>query len=277
MGDVKFSNTSDRRGSSDQVEIEPRVPDKVREAFWYVTYGRRHWGLVLMVILVAVGGWLASMTSGLTVLKNTTDLLVNRKIRRSIGDLRDQYRLIINDQVQVSASSFAGVEKDVNDILKLDPSNGIALYYSGEIQRATDPQSLFTSKGCIIPEKLAAYGGTLDVYQNAFLRYIDIERAVKDKGLPDDFSSEACYPPKNTFGYCAQRTAWINHLLANDLYAEVVSLKEDRPTKLDKLQRALEYSRAALKYRDENKNPGFLQCTPTTALMSKIQEAQVNP
>jgi hypothetical protein len=112
------------------------------------------------------------------------------------------------------AGDFTRADKDVDDILKLDPANGHGLYYAGEVQGVSDPQSLFTPISCVKPEKLGK-DPNLDIYEKSFLRYIDVENAVQDKAK-QDFGSETCY--KHASGYCGQRTAWINHLLANDFY-----------------------------------------------------------
>jgi hypothetical protein len=254
-------------------QITPEPSEVKSWNFWKKSLNRkRYWFLFLLVILTAAGGLVSSTTAGLNFLKNITDLLVNRKVRASIVDLREQYRKTRNILATYGSASFAGELRDVNDILKLDPGNGTGLYYSGEIQRLTSPQSLFDEKSCIKPEKLREYHGTLDAYQNAFKRYVDVEKAIEDK-VPKDFSAEACYPPKNTPGYCVQRTAWIDHLLANDMYEEAV-LMNDGPERVDKLARALAYETNVFKYQDENEQPGFSQCTPTSALMAKIHAAQ---
>jgi hypothetical protein len=270
MGDGEDSKSSANNAPVDGA-VKPKPPDIVRKIEWILRYGKQHWGLVLVAVLIMSGGWLASMTSGLTFLKNTADLLVNRKIRRTVSDLRQQYRDADNQLSLVEAGNFSSAERDIKDILKLDPVNGHGLYFSGEVQRVSSPESLFTPKSCVLLDNLAKYSGTLDVYENAFLRYLDIEKSLQDEESKEDFNSETCY--KHTSGYCGQRTAWINHLLANDLYAKA-TLSTDRATKKDLLQRALKYADASKKYRDENGTPGFIQCTPTAALISKINEAQ---
>jgi hypothetical protein len=254
-------------------EIKPKPPDIVRKFEWIRLYGGQHWGVVLLALLVLAGGWMASVTSGLTFLKNTADLLVNRKIRRTVNDLRGQYRNAVSELSQVGTGNFEGAERDIKDILKLDPGKGHGLYYAGEIQRVSAPQSLFTPKSCVIADKLAKNREPFDHYENAFLRYLDIEKTVQDVESKEDFASESCY--RHSSGYCAQRTAWINHLLANDLYEEAI-LSADRLTKKDMLLRAIKYADAAKKYHDENGNPGFFQCTSTVVLISKIKEAQAN-
>jgi hypothetical protein len=91
--------------------------------------------------------------------------------------------------------------RDVTDLLtKLDRNNGHGLYFSGEIdwhrQRA-------------------------DRGQTQFYAYLEEEQRLVPQ-FRGDTSAAACRGPK---GYCRQRTAWINHLLANDFYTQ--ALKEE--------------------------------------------------
>jgi hypothetical protein len=272
MEDGQASSPSNKVVPPVDGQVEPKPPKILGTLKWIYLYGRKHWGLVLVAFIITGGGWMVSVTSGLTFLQNATDLLVNRKIRHAINDLQAEYPHA-RDQLQFFGSgSFVQVERDINDILRLDPQNGHGLYYSGEVQRVTHP-SLFTSKSRVIPEKLATYNGTLDAYENDFFRYIEIEKTVLDKTSKEDFSYQACY--SHTSGYCAQRTAWINHLLANDLYQQAM-FSSDLAIKRDRLQRALKYATVAAKYLDENRNLGFLQCTPTIPLISEARESLTN-
>jgi hypothetical protein len=85
-----------------------------------------------------------------------------------------------------------------------------------------------------------------------------------------DTSSEICYGrPK---GYCAQRTYWIYHLLANDFYLLAMA-QSDRRDRIQPLTRAEQFVTEARKYRPPEGGEGFDQCIPTTVLVKRIAEA----
>jgi hypothetical protein len=91
--------------------------------------------------------------------------------------------------------------RDVTDLLtKLDRNNGHGLYFSGEIDWH---------------RRRADHG------QTQFYAYLEEEQRLAPQ-FRGDTSMAACRGPK---GYCQQRTAWINHLLANDFYKQ--ALKEE--------------------------------------------------
>jgi hypothetical protein len=73
----------------------------------------------------------------------------------------------------------------------IDPNNGAALYFSGEVDRMR---------------------GDLELMRGHFLRYLALADRVEDSQTGE---AEDCYARGN--GYCGERTGWIAHLLANDL------------------------------------------------------------
>lgn len=163
----------------------------------------------------------------------------------------------------------AAVQSEIDSIQRLDPSNGLALYYQGELKRLSKPE-LFKG-GCVLATKnLSGRPGELDAYEDDFRRYLDVA-----SGLP---ASETSGPPNVNLcysrpsGFCPQRTAWISQLLANDFYQEAL-LQTDRSTQVDLLNRAHDDAKQALDlYVDEHGKHGFSQCIPTELLLSKIQE-----
>ena len=64
----------------------------------------------------------------------------------------------------------------------------------------------------------------------------------------------------------------MHHLLANDFYqAGIVS--QDQNEKKDKLGRALEHARNARDlYKDDNGEPGFVQCKGTVPLIREAED-----
>ena len=210
-----------------------------------------------------------STSSGVHWLQRGTHVLVHSKIRSAVDDLRLEYPKV-RDSLAHGSGDFGKVDKDVDVILKLEPRNGHGLYYQGEIKRIKN-KLLFDSQSCIIASRLASDPGPLHPFETDFLRYLDIEKALPDEDRRGNYTGETCY--SRTLGYCDERTAWINHLLANDFFEEGM-LSHDPAIKADKLHRALKYAETARdNYRDEHNQPGFTQCTPTTALITKAQEA----
>jgi hypothetical protein len=160
------------------------------------------------------------------------------------------------------------VENDIDAILKLDPRNGTGFYYAGELKRLNNPE-LFTEKRCLIPAALKSQPGPLDQYEDDFYRYLDIEKSLPASQTGGGSSAELCY--SRAPGYCPQRTAWIEHLLANDLYQEGL-MAADRGVQTEMLGRALKFAQdAAQLYQDPNHNPGFSQCMDTESLIRAIQ------
>ncbi len=213
------------------------------------------WMALAAVAVVAAGYYVYSRTPQI-------------RARQTIKDLRDQFP-IARDALPVSgAGAFAKVDKDIDALLAFDPRNGHGLYYAGEVKRIKNP-SLFTSKGCVIAQGLANSHESLDAYENDFMRYLDIERSLTPSEAGGDDFAETCYA--RLTGYCPQRTAWINHLLANDLYEEA-ALSTDPDIKAEQLRRALAFAQAAARLYQDGQNQGFSQCTPTMAIISAAKE-----
>jgi hypothetical protein len=251
-------------------DIPPKPPEIVAKLRWILVNGKKHWGLVMVASLILIGGWLAEIPSGLSFLKTATDSLFRIRIQRTVNDLRLQFREGRDDLPRSGPGGFAKAGQDINIILKLDPRNGNGLYYSGEIKRIKN-QSLFTEQSCVRPEELAESPNALDPYEHDFYRYLDIEKTLPDNETTGDYSAEACYSRPS--GFCPQRTAWVNHLLANDLFEEA-KLTVDPKTKADKFRRAIEHAKAAINlYRDPIQNEGFVQCKPTTVLIAEAKAA----
>jgi hypothetical protein len=190
------------------------------------------------------------------------------RAHQTIVDLRNQFRNARDGLPVSGAGGFAKVDKDVAALLELDPKNGHGLYYAGEVKRIKN-QSLFTSKSCVIAKELANSHEALDIYENDFIRYLDIEMTLPASEAGGDYSAENCYA--RVSGYCPQRTAWVNHLLANDFYEES-ALSTDPVVKADQLRRALAFAQTAARLYRDGPNPGFPQCTPTMALISAAKE-----
>jgi tetratricopeptide (TPR) repeat protein len=101
-------------------------------------------------------------------------------------------------------------------MLKIDPKNGHAIYFQGEIYRLMNDYAHFIEY---------------------FHRYLETEGSFVSR-LPNVIDPNLCYDTPH--GYCEQRTAWISQLLANYYYKEGIKASDERiKTKSFKL--ALEY------------------------------------
>jgi hypothetical protein len=100
----------------------------------------------------------------------------------------------------VKTRDYQGAKQQSTILRALSPSNGHALYFAGEADRG-----------------LRDYGDMLSALKN-YLYYADKNQAEAYEGSADD-----CYDRAS--GYCAERTAWIEHLLANYFYVRAQSQK----------------------------------------------------
>ena len=134
-------------------------------------------------------------------------------------------------------------------LLEQDPENGHALYFHGEFWRlkaANDPAQSTLSR---------------DRMREYFLRYLATERRLPP--TERDGESNACYERER--GYCKERTAWINHLMAVD-YRQWAEEAPDKTTKVKRLQLAAGFVRTAVDFG------GFDAVTASAVLKEKIQE-----
>lgn len=134
-------------------------------------------------------------------------------------------------------------------LLEVDQDNGHGLYFLGEALRAKAKQD--STQANIFRGQMRSF----------FFRYLDNESnlALGDR----DGNAAVCYEREN--GYCKERTAWINHLMANDYYQQAQDTV-DKEIKMHHLQRALKFVDNDLKFG------GFDEILPSKALKHKISE-----
>jgi len=101
-------------------------------------------------------------------------------------------------------------------MLKIDPKNGHAIYFQGEIYRLLNDNAHFLKY---------------------FHRYLEVERSIGSR-LPEVIDPKLCY--ETPHGYCEQRTAWISQLLANYYYNKGIKAPDEK-IKIASFKLALEH------------------------------------
>ena len=101
-------------------------------------------------------------------------------------------------------------------MLKIDPKNGHAIYFQGEIYRLMNDYAHFIEY---------------------FQKYLETEESIGSH-LPKVIDPNLCY--ETPHGYCEQRTAWISQLLANYYYKEGIKAHDER-IKIKSFKLALKY------------------------------------
>jgi hypothetical protein len=165
-----------------------------------------------------------------------------------------------------TAEDFKQAETLVQALKALDPQNGHAWYFAGEIKRVQN-QRLFTSKSCF--KGWTDTAGSLDAYQQDFYAYREVALTLPASEIGSDPSGEVCYARAN--GYCVQRLAWIYHLLANDFFLHASGLHGAR--RYTALHQAQEFAYEARKYRRPEGGEGFNQCQDSASLVHSIADA----
>lgn len=154
---------------------------------------------------------------------------------------------------KLSLQEFKCVSDLAAVLLEQDPDNGHGLYFSGEAWRFEAMEDPKRSEFC------------RDRMREYFLKYITNEPL-----LPSDErngNGKVCYEREN--GYCAERTAWISHLMAVD-YCQWAEDSRDKITKIKRLERAARFSKIDLEFG------GFDQVTPSAVLRERIEKELQN-
>jgi transcriptional regulator with XRE-family HTH domain len=174
----------------------------------------------------------------------------NRRLIRSANQLRSEFqRATEGRKPPLAADDFGAATPLIDAMCALDANNGHAHYYAGEVKR---------------------WIGRREESHHHFFRYLDFYQQVFAPIQETDAGLEHCY--RTAHGYCRERTAWIHHLLALDLWRQGRA-KRDRGI----LAHALNHADAALSYFPG----GFIQYTSTTTVreaiglaIAKIEEAR---
>ncbi len=189
------------------------------------------------------------------------------EVLASAKELHDEFAQARAVLKKTGSADFSGAEAIAVSLNQLDGENGHALYYRDEIDRV-QATTHFGADSCLKPlprQDLESF----DIYRKGFYRYLEVEKMLPESETGGGPEWQLCY--QRAKGYCRQRTAWINHLLANDLYQEALAAS-DSESRLAKLDRARNYAEAALEYHPPGQAAGFAQCLDTKVLIKKIDQ-----
>jgi hypothetical protein len=148
--------------------------------------------------------------------------------------------------------AFAGPRATIDEIRKLDPNNGNDFYYSSLIQRWLQPRGQLTEQA-----------------HEGYFAYIEAVSHIPSAIARTDDEQSYCYT--RPWGFCSQRTAWINHQLAYDYYGWAA--KATGEARRVQLGRVLKYGRAALCLRPD----GFSQGESTTIMVAAAERELGEP
>jgi hypothetical protein len=173
----------------------------------FTTRNRRaRWLLVVFGgLVVGVGTWYSNSK----LIQEKEDLA--NKINAHVGFLQQYMNLLPPDQKPKVMLAFAKVIREefkqrqydriyqvTELLLRAFHDNGLLAYYQGEIWRIREN----------IPEM-----------RKAFFRYLAMESNQPEEERSGD--AEVCYNFRPE-GFCGERTAWVCHLMASELYEQAV-------------------------------------------------------
>lgn len=161
-----------------------------------------------------------------------------RKMRKEF------HEIIENREFPIGFSEFENVLFLIAFIRQIEPNNGHAHYYSGEVKR---------------------WSNMKDEAIREFLKYLETYKSRPSINMIDDTGSEICY--KISHGYCRQRTGWINHLIAVYFMNDCEKATEVAQVKI-LAGRALLYATNALEVYPK----GFTQYIATVAIIEKAKK-----
>lgn len=158
-------------------------------------------------------------------------------LRRAIGMLRPEFRRVTdNKRSEFEEKDFGEVASIYNFLFEVDPNDGSALYYKGEVKR-------LLRKRYLMRENFHLY-----------LTHAPAPNVIQ--------------PGLRGLAYFDERTAWIHHLLANDFLCEALQSSDPRG-RSDLVRLVEKHVEQVREYRAEGFNGG------ETALSTKNLERAV--
>jgi hypothetical protein len=151
----------------------------------------------------------------------------------------------------------------------IDPEDGSAWYFSGEITRRSNTR-LFDSDGCFRGWPKGETG-SVKPYQRDFERYRDNAERMGGAAMTT-WDAPACYEGN---GYCGQRFAWVHHLMAYDYL--VTARSESGAVRIATLNDAKAAVAEALRFRRPDGGAGFDQCMDDGVMAKQIDAELARP
>lgn len=193
--------------------------------------------LTFLVALAGIGAWVwvisDSGPSNITV--------------RTANDLRQEFSRATELRTPpLDESDFRHVRDLITTLVQLDPRNGHALYYSGEMKR---------------------WLGKITEARKDFYGYLESEPQQPNAIAEDDISAEVCY--RSAAGYCRQRSGWICHLLASDFYKMGLAASSSDQARF--------YFKHAINYAQKAQTffPGGFEQEPNTQKMERESQERI--
>jgi hypothetical protein len=160
-------------------------------------------------------------------------------------DLRKEYNDVKNAAGgALTPEAFARTSFLISFLQRIDDNNGHAFYFSGEVKRRV---------------------GKAEESHPFFYRYLEQQATLRGRYKEGGTGSEICY--QRPRGFCAQRSGWIHHLLANDFY-KMGMAATDRAAKRVHFESAGRHIASSLDDFPE----GFVQEVATKVLQSRVAE-----
>jgi hypothetical protein len=163
-------------------------------------------------------------------------------LRRAIGMLRPEFRRVTDSKrSEFEEKDFGNVSSIYNFLFEVDPNDGSALYYKGEVQR-------LLRKRYLMRENFHLY-----------LTHAPAPKAIQ--------------PELRTLGYFDERTAWIHHLLSNDFLCEALQAS-NLQGRSDLLRLVEKHAKGVREYRAEGFNGG--ETTLSTENLERATKEEPN-
>jgi hypothetical protein len=192
----------------------------------------------------------------------------DREILNLANEMSSEFAKSLEILQKAGFADFSRVQLAADNLKKIQYRNGHLWYFSGEIKRMS-LHARFTAKGCL-RDFGAVPSDYIDSYHEDFRRYLEIEHSLPESQTKGGNDVAVCFNRAN--GFCVQRTAWINHLLANDFYQQAL-VTGDPFERSAKFKRAKELVDQALTYRRIGGGVGFMECIDSVSLEHHIKEA----
>lgn len=163
-------------------------------------------------------------------------------LQKAVGMLRPEFRRVTdNKKSAFEEKDFKHLASIYDFLFSVDPNDGSALYYKGEVQRLLRKRYLM---------------------RESFYLYLTHAPAPKETLLG-----------LKALGYTDERTAWINHLLANDFLCEALQ-KFDPKGQAELLQLVSRHIERVKNYRTGGFNSG--ETTLSTETLGRAIKEGIN-